>query len=85
MKFDDETSTIEFTVHVPVGAVAAACEYVESTHAAVPVAALMHLLKNNVEQVSVPHIIAVIKDHVNFEDSLAAHGLFLAEELVPSE
>jgi hypothetical protein len=78
MKYDPETSTIEFTVHLPVGAVAEAYEYVATEAKAVPVAAITYLLEAHADEAMLYRIIDLLKSRGDFEDTLVSSGLLKA-------
>jgi hypothetical protein len=78
MKYDPETSAIEFTVRVPVSTVAEAYEYVHTEAKAVPVAAITHLLEAHADEAMVNRIVDLLKDRDDFADALASCGLLKA-------
>lgn len=79
MKYDPETTTIEFTVQVPVDWIPAIAECHDSNEASetwVPLAALMHLLETYKAGVPIVRALDMLKDHPGFDDALAGGGYF---------
>lgn len=82
MKYDPETSTIEFTVQVPVEGVVRAARN-DHGHLQdedlVPVAALMQLLVTYRHKLNLNVVIDLLKSHPDFAEALALESYFHPE------
>lgn len=86
MKYDPETTTVEFTVRVPVDWIPAIAEShgtSEAPESWVPLGALMHLLDTHKAELPVHRILMAIMDHEDFDDSVASVGLLQRYEAAP--
>lgn len=86
MKYDPETSMIEFTVQVPVDLVAVIAECHDNNEASetwVPLAALMHLLETYKVNIPVHRILDALMEHEDFDDAVESAQLLQRYEVAP--